>query len=322
MEPPKPALEPDEVDRLYAVARLYYEEGLDQSSIAQQLQVSRPTISRMLSQARELGMVTVTVTHPDSDGRAELAEQLRQALALDRVYLAQGMQPATMGLGMLEPVTRALQDMHLRPQDSLVVASGLALHGIAQMELPRLDGVRIVPAVGGVYEPEAWHQTHEIVRLMAQSTHSTFTPLFAGAMPSETMYQALQKDEAFAEVRRLWSEAQGALLGIGSPTTGRTSLASVIPKDSLPDSVGDVCLHFMDKDGAELEFPGSERTVRIPREDLARIPCTTAVAVGAEKVVSIITACGTEMVRRLVTDESTARLVLERLQAPETVRAS
>ena len=85
--------------------------------------------------------------------------------------------------------------------------------------------------------------------MLSQNTGSTHTPLFASAIPSKSIYQALQKDESFAEVRRLWRSAKGAIVGIGSPTTGRTSLSSAIPKDSLPDSIGDVCLHFFNRDG-------------------------------------------------------------------------
>ncbi|MCP3425421.1 helix-turn-helix domain-containing protein [Rothia sp. AR01] len=299
-----------DVDLLYAVARMYYEEGLGQSTIAEQLRVSRPTVSRMLSHARETGMVQIKVIHPRAGGSSELAEQLRLTLGLDAVYLADGMQSSRMGPGMQPAVLRAVEDMQLSQGDALVVSSGMAVYGVAHMELPPLDGVALAPAVGGVAEPEAWHQTNEIVRTMALRTGSTYVPIFAGAIPSPLMYEAVQADEAFSEVRKVWKRAKGSIMGIGSPTTGRTSLASAIPQDSLAASIGDVCLHFYDRSGAELGFPGSERTVRIPREDLASIPFSTAIAVGEEKVWSILTASSMGMFRRLVTDEATARLML------------
>ncbi|WP_085529135.1 sugar-binding transcriptional regulator [Kocuria massiliensis] len=304
-----------DVDRLYAVARMYYEERNGQSAIAEALKVSRPTVSRMLSHARSIGMVQIRVIHPDAEGRSDLAEQLRAALQLEEVYLAKGMQPATMGQGMLPPVQRALDDMHLASGDALVVSSGMALYGIAHMNLSRMNGVTLVPSVGGVSEPEAWHQTNEIVRMLAQNTDSRYSPLFASAVPSQSIYRALQKDESFTEVQRLWSTAKGALVGVGSPTTGRTSLASSIPKDSLTDSIGDVCLHFFNRRGQELSFPGSDRTVRIPTEDLSAIPFSTAVAVGEEKSWSIIGAASMRYFRRLVTDEATATHILQALQA-------
>lgn len=46
--------------RLAYVARRYYLEDQKQSDIARELGVSRPLISRMLSDARELGVVEIT----------------------------------------------------------------------------------------------------------------------------------------------------------------------------------------------------------------------------------------------------------------------
>ncbi len=46
---------------LIKVAKLYYESGLTQDVISQKLRLSRPTISRMLEEALELGIVKITV---------------------------------------------------------------------------------------------------------------------------------------------------------------------------------------------------------------------------------------------------------------------
>jgi len=46
----------DKGRRLEKVARLYYEEGLTQDEIARDLKVSRPLISRLIREARDLGI--------------------------------------------------------------------------------------------------------------------------------------------------------------------------------------------------------------------------------------------------------------------------
>lgn len=305
-------------EHLYAAARLYYEEGQGQSEIAKKLKVSRPTVSRMLSQAREEGIVQIKVIHPNTSSTQELSQRLAQALGLERCYIAPGIQSpdalGNLGAGM-SPVTRsAIKDMDLAVGDGLVVASGLAMYNVSRMELPQLRGVVIAPAVGGLAEPEPWHQTSEIARALAQRTSSTYLPLFAGAIPSAALYAALLEDNSYQQIKHLWATARGALVGIGSRTSGRTSLASAIPKQSLQEAEGDICLHFFNEAGQELEFPGSDRTVRIPMEDLARIPHTTALAVGDEKVLPIITIAQTGVLTALITDEQTANQVLTSLQ--------
>lgn len=47
--------------KLAYVARRYYLENQRQSDIAKELGVSRPLVSRMLSEARELGVVEITI---------------------------------------------------------------------------------------------------------------------------------------------------------------------------------------------------------------------------------------------------------------------
>ena len=60
----------EKLNRLAHVARRYYLEDWKQSEIARELGVSRPLISRMLSEARELGVVKITVVHHHSGRRS------------------------------------------------------------------------------------------------------------------------------------------------------------------------------------------------------------------------------------------------------------
>ena len=46
---------------LLEVSRMYWEEQLDQRTIAQRAGYSRPTVSRMLAEARREGIVTIVV---------------------------------------------------------------------------------------------------------------------------------------------------------------------------------------------------------------------------------------------------------------------
>lgn len=300
-------------DHLYAAATMYYNEDLSQSDIAHKMGVSRPTVSRMLAQARETGIVHIDVTHPHADRTSHLAQELQEALGLTKVYLAQGFQESTLAPGMTPPILDALNDMDLAPGKALVISSGVAMYGLSRTQLPPLQGITLVPAVGGVAEPEAWHQTNEIIRSIAEQTGATHKPIFARAVPAPLMYQALQEDDLYQEVTQLWKTAHGAFMGIGSPTTGRTSLAADIPQAELEKSRGDIALHFFDKDGTPLPFTGSDRTIRIPLEDLRRIPHTVAIALGPTKIESIKISSRMGVYTKLITDQVTAKQLLQQL---------
>lgn len=110
----------------------------------------------------------------------------------------------------------------------------------------------------------------------------------------------------------LWDGARAAVVGIGGPYDGRTSLTSVVPRDApaLEGTAGDICLHFFDDEGAMRTFPGSEFLVRLPLEMLRAIPTSIAVAAGREKARSIRAGAKAGLFTSLITDVPTAQAVL------------
>ena len=51
------------IERLVDVARLYYEKDRTQNEIAGIYGISRPMVSKLLKEAKEEGIVTVSYTH-------------------------------------------------------------------------------------------------------------------------------------------------------------------------------------------------------------------------------------------------------------------
>lgn len=300
-----------ELERLYRAAQLYYEQGATQAEVAEQLKVSRPSVSRMLAEARAQGIVEIRVHRPAASGMDELSARLTQKLGVEAVHLAPGDQSQRVGLG-LGPVTRqALAGTNLRAGDVLLLASGETTYALAQQRLGDFSGVVIAPTVGGQAEPDPWHQTNEVVRAFAATSGGYPHYLFAPSMPSPALLSALQDDPGYRQVVADWNTAKVALVGIGAAPLSRNSIAQSVPRHhpNLAKSIGDVCLAFYDPQGHEVTFPGSERMVRVPGETLRAVPTRIAVAVGVHKAPSISAAANAGWFNILVTDESTARAV-------------
>ncbi len=300
-----------ETERLYRAAQLYYEQGATQAEVAAQLQVSRPSISRMLSEARTRGIVEIRVHRPSAFGVDDLQERLRTRLGLHEVLIASGDQRQRIGMG-LGPLTRhALAGTELGPGDVLLIASGETTYALAQQRLGSFSGVVVAPTVGGQAEPDPWHQTNEVVRAFTSTSGGYPHYLFAPSMPSQALLTALQDDPGYRQVAEDWRTAKVALVGVGAPALSRESIARSVPRDhpNLARSVGDVCLAFFDQNGDEVTFPGHERMVRIPGESLRTVPHRIAAAVGVHKAPSIITAAKSQWFTTLITDEVTARAI-------------
>ncbi len=295
---------------MHQAARLYYLEELSQARVAERLAVSRPTVSRLLAEARRIGMVRITVHEPGSPAVEPDPELLAEVLGIERVWLAPfGHGPIS---ALAEPVGAALREAALSPGEVLLVSSGQTVYELSRTTLPALPGIEVAPTVGGVSEPEPWHQTNEIVRAIAEQAGARPHFLFAQAMPSKVMRATLAQDPEFCQVTEMWGRAKVALIGIGAPPSSRSSMSAAIPMDagSLQTAVGDICLNFFGPEGEEVVFPGSDRMVRISPEQLRAVPRTIAVAAGADKVGSIIAAAHAKLFNRLVTDLRTAELIL------------
>ncbi|WP_082490014.1 sugar-binding transcriptional regulator [Frigoribacterium sp. Leaf172] len=301
---------------VYQAARLYYLDDVRQSEIAVRLAISRPTVSRLIAEARRSGMVRIDVMDPSVDETAVLAARLSAALDLRCVHVAPRTHASTLGTDLAASVTAAISDMGLAAGDALLVSLGRTIYDVARSGLlPPLPGVELVPTAGGQTEALPWFQTNEITRLAAESSGARPTFLFAPALPSPAMRATLDDDSTFRHVLGLWAGARGALLGIGAPTSSRPVLPQAVPADPalFADAAGDVCLNFFRADGSAIEFPGSGRMVRTSRETLAAIPFAVGVAVGRDKVTSIVGAARGRLITGLVTDAATARAVLESL---------
>lgn len=280
--------------------------------MAELLSVSRPTVSRLLAEARRIGLVQITVHDPADVVADEKPRRLAHALGLQRVWL-EPFSGVTGGAGgnslivspmLIEQAGAALRSARLDVGDVLLVSSGRTLYELSRATLPALPGTEIGPTVGGVAEPQAWHQTNEITRAIAERLSGRPHFLFAQAMPSVAMRASLARDADFPRVTRLWEIASAALVGVGAPPRTRSSISSSVPlnDDGLRAAVGDVCLNFYDPLGNEITFPGSGRMVRISPGQLSRIRCIIAVATGREKVLSIIAGALPGLFNRLVTD--------------------
>ncbi|MGN8051208.1 sugar-binding transcriptional regulator [Curtobacterium sp. 22159] len=303
------------LDTVYQAARMYYLEDATQVEIASRLGVSRPTVSRLVSEARRAGLVRIEVVDPFQDETVALAERLQVVLGLHAVHLAAVTHTATLGADLAEPIAAAVDGMGLVPGDSVLMSSGRTVYDVARTGMPQLSGVQLVPTVGGQADPTPWFQTNEITRSAAERSGAIPAFLFAQALPSPAMRASLDEDPAFQHVVGLWGRAKGAILGIGAPTPTRDALARGLPVDDVvfDQAAGDVCLNFYATDGSAIEFEGSDRMVRTSREVLAAVPHAVGVAVGVAKVPSIIGAVRGRLVNELVTDAATARALLDAL---------
>jgi DNA-binding transcriptional regulator LsrR (DeoR family) len=305
---------------LYAAAKLYYTEEATQAEVAAQLGTSRATVSRLLAEAKRQGIVRIEVVPPAAAASPDIADRLTRALGLNSVFLSLKLPNPGPGRGIVDvmggalapAVGHALAAANLLAGDVLLVSSGRTVYEVAQFDLTELTGVLVAPTVGGNDQPEDWYQTNEITRLIANRVGGRANYLFAPALPGPDLYPSLLNDPSIQRVLHLWPQARCALMGVGAPPLMRSDIPQFVPtgSSSLRAAVGDVCSRFYDRDGNPVEFDGSDRLIALELEALRHIPVTIAVAVGKDKVDSIIAGARGGYFNQLVTDPATATAIL------------
>jgi DNA-binding transcriptional regulator LsrR (DeoR family) len=306
---------------LFAAAKMYYEDDATQAEIAARIGVSRPTVSRLLSEARRQGIVKITVIEPAHEAEDELRRRVEGALNLRRVYLTvplpvevPGGNEEYLGKALGPAVGRALIDAGLGHGDALLVSSGRTLYEVARTRLPQFPGVVVAPAIGGIDQPEDWYQTNEITRLFAAGIGGRAQYLFAPALPGPSLHRTLRRDPTIQRVLRLWPQARVVLTGVGAAPMLRAQVPQYAPTggDLLWEAVGDVCGRFFDRAGSPVDFPGSDRLIALELADLRELAVVVAVAAGLDKVTPIIVGARAGYFNQLVTDPLTAEQILAR----------
>ncbi|GAB3472401.1 sugar-binding domain-containing protein [Kineococcus endophyticus] len=296
----------------HTAATLYYLQDATQAEIAERLGTSRATVSRLLQEARDRGLVRIEVLPLPEEDPGDLAERLRDALGLTAVHLTAPTSSAHLAEAVSPVLSRVLAGVGLAEGDVLLVSSGRTVYDIAQRELPTLPRVVVAPMVGGQDEPEPWYQTNEIARRVAVGVGGTPRFLYAPAFPGRALRRSLVADAEFKRFANLWETGRCAVMGVGAPPLQRSSIPGFVPTEQAPlrDSVGDVASRFYDADGREIDYDGSDRLIAIPLEVLRRVPDRIAVAYGTLKVPSVLAGARGGFFNHLVTDPATATALL------------
>jgi DNA-binding transcriptional regulator LsrR (DeoR family) len=307
-------------DLLADVAEMYYLEGKIQSEIAETVGVTRSMISRMLTDAREAGIVEIRI-HRSEHSEPELAFALRERFGLaDALVINAGRRRGeglTRALG--EVAARVLQ-RHLAPGKVLALAWGTSISAtVDEFETSEPIRVSVVQLVGAMGARITQYDGHDLVARMAQKIGGDAYYLHAPYIcETAEVAESLLQTGSIRETIEIGKRSDIALLGIGTTAPDFSSfyLAGYITSEQLDDmrqagAVGDVCGAQFDINGQPACPDFCNRLVSIRRPDLMAVPVRLGVAGGEGKATAILGALRGRYVNVLVTDSHAARKVLE-----------
>jgi deoxyribonucleoside regulator len=305
-------------DDVTSVARLYYLDGLGQQEIAGMIGVSRSTVSRFLTAARERGIVRISVD-PYDPRDAVLERKLRERFQLRHAMvirtLGRTAETVRRSVGYYAAIALAER---FQPGQTIGLAGGRTLyelvHAFATSDPPARS--RVVQLMGNIGPTTSAIDATELSRILASRLGGTFYTLNAPAFASDRRTRDVFIDhEHLRTVRKLFGALDMALVGIGS-----LDESAFVERDALTaadfarlrraGAAGEICGRFYDSSGRECETDYRDRVISVELDELRRCHEVVGVTNGPRRAQAVLAALRGRLVNSLVIDQQGAEALL------------
>lgn len=307
----------EEIEKLIHVSRMYYDDGLTQHEIAKAMNVSRPLISKMLSRARDLGIVTITIKSPLQNNEL-VAAKLAAAYGLSGAFVVPEARAEYMTEQLILNQVSAIVLEKLQESSLVGLGWGLLMDTFVNQFPESKKGLKpagkrlVCPLIGGGSVPNRGYNPNEIVSRFCEKTGMGASYLYAPAFPLSAEDRArFTQTENYREIAALWADLDLAVLRISNyPSTPDHATATRFGKKLMQKkAVGALLSYFFDGNG---EFITGEKDfcISVPLQDLKRTPCVVGICSANSSVSSITGALRTGMFTHIVLDENKALKVI------------
>lgn len=312
----------DRLEVAFRAAALYYDQSRTMESIARDLGVSRSTVSRMLSLAREKGLVDIRL-NPPSRGH----ETLENAVA-ERFGITAHVVPVSTGTREIDKLDRvaaagaAVLAKLIDSNMTVGVAWGSTMSAVSNGLTPkRTHGTTFVQLNGaGNTRTSGIEYSAQIMQSFGHAFGASvqYFPVPAFFDNAETK-DAMWRERSIRRVLALQSSMDMAVFSVGAPQAdvpsrvyvggylGRADYAS-LEHDGV---VGDLATVFFRRDGSWADVSLNARATGPRLDQLRRVPRRVCVVSGMQKLDATLAALRAGYVTTIVLDQTLAERLID-----------
>lgn len=296
---------------MFEAAVLYYEKKQTQQEIANALNLSRQTVSKLLNDAIKENIVEIKINNPKSTC-LDIEKEICKKFGIHECKVC-SVSNSNNSLRYLETVKLAVH--HILPMlqkgDMKIALSwGRTVQEFIN-SLPdiKTTGNVVYPLFGATEDQNSYFSSNELSRRMADKINADFKcALFPYLLENNEDYEALKNMSFYKKMKELWKSADIAIVGIGN-----TDIYNVFGKtfgynQNHQNIVGDIATHFFYENGKVKKL--YENTLCAEASDIKNAKITVAIASGDDKAIAISGALKTQLIDVLITDEYTAKQIL------------
>jgi deoxyribonucleoside regulator len=162
-----------DISLLVEAARLYYEHDFSQQQIAQKLGVSRPGVSRLLSKARESGIVNIEIRDPLDSG-IKIENDLKDKYGLKKIVVVpedkrEGVIKERLGQAAYKMLREIISKNCI-----LGISWGTTMQEVArQSSEKKMNNLTVVQLNGGVSKAALDTHASEIAQILGEKFQAT-----------------------------------------------------------------------------------------------------------------------------------------------------
>ena len=303
------------------VAWMYYIEEMTQSAIAEALDIGRVSVVRLLSEARGLGEVRITVSR-EAGELAGLEIKLQDAYQIAEVLISPLSSADADPTAAIAAATGYYVSDLLRPNMKIGVGWGRTLiASLNYMTERAIPGLSVVSLVGGVTRVLRINPA-EFAWQFARAYQADCLLIAAPAIvDSVATKQALIERCGLAEIYAFSNSLDAIVVGVGAITPSATiNLLGLLKPSEREEvmalgAVGDILCNMFDAHGRLIDHSVNARVMSAPIESIAAAPLRILAAGGPQKIAAIAGAIALMRPTTLITDEVTGAALLARRPA-------
>jgi deoxyribonucleoside regulator len=298
-------------------AKLFFDFDRTLTEIAAELGLTRWQVSRLLQEARELGVVRIEIV-PRSRRRPDLESALQKAFGLVEAVVVPGADNDPMlADNVAQAAARYLAGIHPHPA-LLGVSWGRTMAAVARALPPQWNpGVHVVQLNGAVSLRTGIPRTNAVAEDIAAAGPGVATLLPVPAIVGSSSTRAvLEQDRVVANVLALARAAPVLCFSLGALSTDSVLVQSgyVEPGEveelAAKGAVGDILGRFIDAEGRIVDHALDRRTIGLNLDDLAHASRIVGVSAGRAKHRVVAAALRRGYVNVVITDDATASFAL------------
>jgi DNA-binding transcriptional regulator LsrR (DeoR family) len=311
-------------DRLrIRAAWMYFIEQMTQNEIAEVLGVGRVTIVRMLAEARARNEVKIAI-------ESELSELVKLERALEKTFGIQQAFVAPLSTPEADPIpaiaakTGAYLSEAMKSGMRVGVGWGRTLFSTLSFITPKsLSDFKVISLLGGVGVARQINPAEFAWRFAQTFQGEGYLIPAPAVVDSVETKIALIERCGLQDIFRMTDDLDAVLLSIGGIRSATTFYRGGYLKEAQREeliargTVGDLLFHPFDINGQIVDHPINGVVMSVDVERLRRAPLRILTSGGPEKIEALLGAMNLIAPTVLITDEESARRVLETHTARE-----